>query len=107
MTGSAENFGGCIITRLIVDEGYPIRFMYREDPDNEIDSGWRFLSGFESDEYMDEADNHLVVDVSSAANLDPAIRPYLHAPSGSAFERTDPEKGFEEVSDWAPADEDE
>lgn len=101
----AEGYGGCLTSRLVAEEGYPIRFMYREEPDNEIDSGWRFLSGFESDEYMDDADNHVVVDVNTAANQDPSIVPYLDAPSGTAFERADIEKGFEQVYDWLPPEE--
>jgi hypothetical protein len=103
----AEGYGGCIATRLIVDDGYPIRFMYREGPDNEIDSGWRLLSGFESDDYMEDADNHVVIDVNTAANLDPSIIRHLDAPAGSAFERPDIEKEFEQVFDWVSPDEEE
>ncbi|MEP6877078.1 MAG: DUF2185 domain-containing protein [Burkholderiales bacterium] len=44
--------GGCIATDRITVEGYPVRFMCREEPDNQYDSGWRFLSGFEDDAYM-------------------------------------------------------
>jgi len=30
--------GGCVATDRITVEGYPVRFMYREEPDNEYDS---------------------------------------------------------------------
>lgn len=46
----AEGFGGCFATDKITVEGYPVRFMYREAPDNKVDSGWRFMSGLEDDD---------------------------------------------------------
>lgn len=45
-----EGMGGCFATDMITVEGKPVRFMYREAPDNEIDSGWRFMTGYEDDE---------------------------------------------------------
>lgn len=34
-----------------MDEGGPIRYLYRETPDQEDDSGWRILAGDETDVY--------------------------------------------------------
>jgi hypothetical protein len=56
------------------------------------DSGWRFLSGHESQEYMDVAENHAVYDINTIANYDPEIIPFLASVTGSAFER-DPTSG--------------
>ena len=53
-----EGRGACIATDKITVEGLPVRFLYRAAPDNEVDSGWRFMSGFESDGYMDDPANH-------------------------------------------------
>jgi hypothetical protein len=98
----AEGYGGCIATDKITVEGYPVRFMYREAPDNEFDSGWRFMSGFEDDTYMDDPDNLAIYDVNTIANYDPSIVPLLDAPEGSAFEKTSESERFLAVSDWAP-----
>lgn len=98
----AEGRGGCIATDMITVEGHPVRFMYREGPDNGADSGWRFLAGFEDDEYMDTPSNHAVYDVNTIANYDPSIIPFLDAPEGSAFEKTSESERFEAVTDWAP-----
>ena len=84
----AEGYGACIATDMITVEGYPVRFMYREAPDKDIDSGWRFMSGFEDEEYMDTPSNHAVYDINTIANYDPTIIPFLDAPEGSAFEKT-------------------
>lgn len=82
-----EGMGGCLASDKITVEGNPVRFMYRENPDNDVDSGWRFLSGLESDEYMENADNHGVYDVNTVANFDPTIVPHLDAEVGSTFEK--------------------
>src|SRR5690349_8329870 len=79
-------YGGCIATDMITCEGRKVGFMYREATERDMDSGWRFMSGFESDEYMNEPGNHSVYDVNTIANYDPAIIPFLGAPVGSAFE---------------------
>jgi hypothetical protein len=93
----AEGHGGCIATDMITVEGRKVGYMYREEPDNEIDSGWRFLSGRESDEYMDDPDNHGAYDVNTIANYDRDIIPFLNAPIGSAFARDRRSGRFEEV----------
>ena len=95
-----HGYGGCISSDMITVEGYPVRFMYRESPSNEIDSGWRFMSGFEDDQYMSNADNHDIYDVNTIANYDPSIIPLLDSPIGSAFERTAGTERFVRVSDW-------
>ncbi|WP_266156694.1 DUF2185 domain-containing protein [Dyella silvatica] len=83
----ATGHGACFATDMITVEGHAVGYCYREAPDNEIDSGWRFLSGLESDEYMDDSDNLAIYDVNTIANYDPAIVALLGAPVGSAFER--------------------
>ena len=100
----ATGFGSCIATDMITVDGRRVAFMYREVPDNEIDSGWRFMSGAESEEYMDDADNHAVYDVNTIANYDPEIIPYLDAPVGSAFEREHGTGPFLQVLDFNPPD---
>jgi hypothetical protein len=83
----APGHGSCSATDMITVEGKRVRFMYRESPSDEIDSGWRFLSGYESNEYMNDAANHAIYDVNTIANYDRDIVPFLNAPVGSAFER--------------------
>ncbi|MCB9232472.1 MAG: DUF2185 domain-containing protein [Bacteroidia bacterium] len=75
-----------IATDYVSHGGYKIMFMYREKPMDGMDSGWRFLSGEEDDEYMDNPRNSGLYDVNTLANLDPTIIPHLEAPVGSEFE---------------------
>jgi hypothetical protein len=85
----APGRGACVATDQITVEGMPVGYMYREEPDleNTVDSGWRFFSGLESQEYVDEAANWEVYDVNTIANYDPAILPYLDLPIGAELER--------------------
>lgn len=98
----ATGRGSCLATDMITVRGKLVNFMYRDEPDNDIDSGWRFMSGLEDQDYMDEADNHGVYDVNTVANYDPSIIPFLDAPAGSVFERTPGARDFRPVDDWQP-----
>lgn len=79
--------GACIATDMIMVEGRKVGYMYREKPNNGVDSGWRFMSGYETQEYMDNASNLSFYDVNTVANYDPDIIPHLRKEVGSAFER--------------------
>ena len=83
----ATGRGGCLASDHITVEGRLVGFMYRHPPDNKIDSGWCFLSGEETQEYLDDPDNAGIYDVNTIANYDPDIVKHLDAPVFSAFER--------------------
>jgi len=96
----ATGYGGCIATDMITCGGRKVGFMYREETGRDLDSGWRFMSGFESDDYMNDTGNHAVYDVNTIANYDPDIIPFLDAPVGTAFERENGIGQFVEVHDF-------
>jgi hypothetical protein len=52
--------GGAFISKRVSVERKKVRFMYRELPDNEYDSGWRFFNGSEDQAYADEPGNLLI-----------------------------------------------
>ena len=79
--------GGCYATDMITVDGHKVGYMYREKPDFADDSGWRFFSGKESPQYLDDPGQTAIYDVNTIANYDPAIIPLLDSPVGSAFER--------------------
>lgn len=84
----AEGRGSCVASDRITVAGNGIGFMYREPPDNDLDSGWRFFSGEESQEYAADPANFGLYDVNTIANYDPDIIAHLDAPAFSAFERS-------------------
>lgn len=88
----ATGRGGCIATDMITVAGKPVGYMVREETSRPHDSGWCFMAGDESQEYMDDSTNHAIYDVNTIANYCPDIIPLLDAPPASAFVR-DPETG--------------
>lgn len=83
----APGRGSCLASDMILCDGEPVGYMYREPPDSKHDSGWRFFAGLEDEEYAQNADNFGVYDVNTVANYDRTIVPLLDAPVGSAFEQ--------------------
>ena len=79
--------GGCYATDHIVVDAKEVKYMYREEPDFEHDSGWRFFSGEETQEYVDNADNSAIYQVNTIVNYDSDIIPYLATPAPCEFEK--------------------
>lgn len=79
---------GCFVTDRISVDGCRVGWCYREDPEPGFpDSGWRFFSGDESEEYIADINHTEIVDLNSVCNLDPDVTPLLSAPYNSAFVR--------------------
>lgn len=87
----ATGYGLCMASKHITEDGFEIGYMYREEPEEAADSGWRFFSGAETDEFIENARNFHLVDVNKIANLDPDIIPLLNAPTGAVFDKVDGE----------------
>ena len=94
--------GGCIASDRITVEGRPVGFMELEAPDHDADTGWRFLAGDESDEYMADSAMFGIYTVNTIANCDPSIIPLLDSPEGSAFEKAVGSSRFVPVADRDP-----
>lgn len=79
---------GCMATDRILVDGCRVGYMYREEPQADYpDSGWRFLAGDESQEYMDDPENTGVYQLNTICNYDPDILPLLKSPYGTAYFR--------------------
>ena len=78
---------GCIATNRITVEGYKVGYCYREKPDGDWDSGWRFTAGDESEAYMDDPNNAGIYKLNTICNDDPDIIPLLNTPAPCAFAR--------------------
>lgn len=87
---------GCFVSDRITIDGCKVGYMYREYPDNSYDSGWRFLEGTETDEYINNSDNVGIYKLNTVCNYDSGIIPFLNAPYESAFLRNE-EGVFEEI----------
>lgn len=96
-----EKFGYVIVPKIVVDEKRKIRFMYREESDSNQDSGWRFFSGDEEQEYIDNPDNLGIYDVNTIIKINPDIEEFLDGDVGTAYERTDSNNRFVPSQDFA------
>lgn len=89
--------GYCFATKKITIEGLKVGYMYREIPEDGADSGWRFFSGTESQDYVDNPNNIQIYDVNTIANYDKSIIPYLDSPIGFEYERVEKTGEFQLV----------
>ena len=83
----ARGHGRCFATDIITVDGQRVGYMYREEPSDGDDSGWRFFAGTEDEAYINDPKNLEIYDVNTIANYDPEVIPLLDAPPGTAFER--------------------
>ena len=81
--------GACLASDRIVVDGCQVGYCYREKPESEDDSGWRFFAGDEKLAYLDDADNLGLYEVNTIANYDEGIVGVLDYPVGSAFKRSE------------------
>lgn len=81
--------GGCIASDKITVDGKKVGFAYREKPDDNFpnDSGWRFMSGTEDDEYTNNPDNFGIYELNTICNYDETILSILESEIGSSFVR--------------------
>ena len=75
----------CFVKNNILDEGEAIGYLYREEPDAEDDSGWRFTTGSETDEYMNNSENSSYVSLGVVLREDDSVVHLLEHTSGIAF----------------------
>lgn len=96
----APGRGTCLASDKITVDGMPVRWTYREEPVDKTDSGWRFFSGEESEEYTTNPANFEIYDVNTIANYDPSTVALLDSPAGSSFEKPEESAEFVPVLDW-------
>ena len=80
----------CYVSDKISKDGYKVGYMYREEPEEGTpDSGWRFMAGNETDEYINDANNIHIFKINTVCNYDREIIPYLNSEIGTAYIRVD------------------
>jgi len=67
------------------------------EPGLPADSGWCFLSGEETSDYIANSGNLGLYSINTVCNYDPAIIPYLDAPIGAHFLRVPSTDQFQPI----------
>jgi len=91
-----ENAGSCIVTKSILNAETKFRWLFREEPLNNIDTGWMAFGDSDNDEYVNDPKNLSVVDLNTLINIEPTILNVYEMPVGTdlIFIEEDGEKYF-------------
>ena len=100
MTDQNLKIGYILASNRVAKERKKVGFLYREEPDNTQDSGWRVFSGEEDQDYADDAAHFDLYNASTIVEIDPSIEPLLSSPPFTAFERAENGTGFVRVEDF-------
>ncbi len=85
------------VSRRAIDMDH-IGYCYRDYPENNIDSGWRFLYGDEDDQYLTNPTNIESVYPEDMISINPAIDLILGAQINMEFEWDEELERFVEIS---------
>ena len=91
-----ENAGSCIVTKSILNGETKFRWLFREEPLDNIDTGWMAFGDSDNDEYVNDPKNLSVVDLNTLINIEPTILNVYEMPVGTdlIFIEEDGEKYF-------------
>ncbi|MED0666499.1 DUF2185 domain-containing protein [Bacillus badius] len=87
-----------IVSRDVLEKG-EFNFMLRDDPAEEMDSGWSILSGYEEDEFLSDPENFQVLAIGVILNIDDSILAFIEEPPLCAYERDD-RGDFYQIEDY-------
>lgn len=88
-----------MVSRMVTADNKPILWIFRDEPEDKEDSGWRIFSGDEEEDYFDEEDNFDWLTVAELLEKEPTIEPFIKHNPNSEFERDSVEDAWVEVSD--------
>jgi hypothetical protein len=94
--------GYMTVSNRVMKDGEPVRYLYREKPDDTIDSGWRIFSGDETQEYADDAKNFAMYNASEVLDREPSLKNIIGAAYPVTFQRDDETGEFVEIERCPP-----
>jgi hypothetical protein len=100
--GSADPEQAAFSSPLVIAGQRP-RWVYRSEPINSFDSGWRFLEGHETDEWLNAAGNCVMEHLGHMSQRWPELRgPLADERERSTWEWDEQRGAYVEVGDWSP-----
>ncbi|MCU5461442.1 DUF2185 domain-containing protein [Bacillus cereus] len=102
---SSQDWDFYFDTKVIVSndviEKEEFNFLIKDNPTVEGIPGWSILSGYESDEYVNNPKNFQIISVGVILNIDDSILKFLEEPPLCAYERNDKGRFYKiEDYDW-------
>jgi len=88
--------GGCIVSKNIIEKKGELKWCIREKGLDDLDTGWRFLSSIDTDEYLNDPKNMCVYNYDTIVEIEPAILLIYDLPVGTdaTLVREDKERFF-------------
>lgn len=86
LTVFLKNAGGMIVTKSLIEGESKLKWLFREDSSNPTDNGWRAFGDTDTQEYIDNPENLIVVDFNTLANIEPAVVAVYDLPAGTDLE---------------------
>ena len=88
----------CFATSAVLYDGQSVEIMYREEPTEEQDnySGWTFINGHETEEYLDNGDNWHYVSLGAVLNRCDRFVHLLDAPYDTQYTWNQSTQTYEE-----------
>lgn len=80
-------FKKCLVSNQIINDGFKVGRLYREDPEDEEDTGWVLMSNCEDQEYVDDSSNLQYITIGKVLNINDSFIHLLGEPIGCEFER--------------------
>ena len=77
-----------VVSKKIIEEGWKVGYMERDEPHDKDDSGWFFASGNEDNDYLSDPKNLMLLVVGMVwQRLDRDIFKYIDMPVGTKLIR--------------------
>ncbi len=100
-TNQTKNGYLALMSRLVIDEKLPVRFMYKTVPEHLNDTGWRLFTGYEDESFLDnEQVNMIPMVMDKLYQLDPSLESLLQYNAGTVWERHPESDGWQQVYDF-------
>jgi hypothetical protein len=100
-TNQTKNGFLTLMSRLVIDEKLPVRFMYKTVPEHLNDTGWRLFTGYEDEAFLaNEQVNMIPMPIEKVVKIDPSLEPLLDFNAGTVWERAPDSEGWERVYDY-------
>ena len=83
---NTHNLGGCIVTKSLLEGSSKLKWIFRENPCNPVDNGWRAIGDLDTQEYIDNPNNSVGVDFDRLVEIEPAVLAIYSLPIGTDLE---------------------
>ena len=90
------------VSKKVLKKNGVVKYMYREEPDNEDDSGWNLFDGTENDDYVNNPENIKMVSIDDLLGMDSSLLEPLKDEPVVAYERENNNAEWKKIKNWTP-----